>query len=122
MSESAATERMAEDDVYEAFRTNRRRRVVDVLCRDGGTTLGELATQIAAWENDVSMQELEAQQRSRVYIALYQRQLKILEEARVVDWNKARGTVECGPAFENAVEILVRVRELCGEGVQEGSR
>jgi hypothetical protein len=46
--------------------------------------VGDLATQIAAWENEVSVNEVTSKQRRRVYNALKQTHIPELEETGVV--------------------------------------
>jgi len=111
---ASEAEKMSVEDVFEgAFATERKRRVVDALRREESTTIADIAMQIAAWENDIPVQAVDRTKRQRVYVPLYQNQLKALEDAGVVEWNKDRGTVEQGPAFENAVEVIESIRELC---------
>lgn len=107
------SETMDVEEVIEAFNTERRRQAIDVLERDGSTTLGEMATQIAAWENEVETDAVTGPQRQRVYIAFYQRQCKKLDTAGVIEWNKNRGTIQRGPAFDHAAEVLETLRDLC---------
>nr|WP_317987383.1 hypothetical protein [Haloprofundus halobius] len=54
----------------------------------------DIAEQVAAWENDTTVEALMSDQRQRVYIALYQEHLPKLDEDGVIDYNKSRGVVE----------------------------
>jgi hypothetical protein len=62
------------------------------------TTLSDLADHIAALENDTEIRLLSSQQRKRVYVALYQCHLPRMDDADVIDFENARGTVELRPA------------------------
>lgn len=91
---------ISEDDVYTVLKNERRRRVLRVLDRDGGvSTLSTLAEQIAGWENGIDPAGLGAQQRKRVYIALYQRHLPRMDDVDVVEFDQRSGRVtltDCG--------------------------
>jgi hypothetical protein len=56
-------------------------------------TMDELAEQIAAWENEIEVEELTSQQRKRVYVSLYQTHLPKLAEAGIVDYDVDEGIV-----------------------------
>lgn len=60
---------------------------------DGGATMNGLAEQIAAWENEIEIEELTSQQRKRVYVSLYQTHLPRLAETGMVDYDVDEGTV-----------------------------
>jgi hypothetical protein len=66
------SEELPLDVTFEILK-NRRRRLVLQFLRDAEetTSIGELAEHIAAIENDTTVQQLNAQQRKRVYIGLY---------------------------------------------------
>ena len=108
------------DEAIEGFGTERRRRVIELLERDGSSTVGELATEIAAGENEVALEAVTGPQRQRVYVPLYQDQLDKLEEVGAIEWDKDRGTVNRGPAFEHAAKVLETLRELCSDDPDGG--
>lgn len=66
--------------------SNMRRRVILRELRDakGMVRTGDLADQVAAVENDVDPEDLDTQQRKRVYVGIYQCHLPRLMEANVV--------------------------------------
>lgn len=86
------------DVKFELLKNKRRR---DLLCyleeRDEVVTLSDLAEHVAAIENGVPESQLSSQQRKRVYVALYQCHLPILDRADVVNFNQARGLIERTP-------------------------
>jgi len=74
------------DQVFHVLRNRRRRYAIHHLKRaDGPVDVGELATQVAAWENDVSVAAVTSRQRRRVYNALQQTHLPELDETGLVD-------------------------------------
>jgi hypothetical protein len=57
------------------------------------TTIGDLADHIAALENQKPASDLTAEERKRVYIALYQCHLPMLDNTGLVDFTPEDGTV-----------------------------
>ncbi|WP_336035105.1 DUF7344 domain-containing protein [Halobacterium yunchengense] len=104
-------------DVTFEILKNRRRRLVLQYVRDTDepTTIGELAEHIAAIENDTTVQQLNAQQRKRVYIGLYQCHLPKMDDAGVVAFNQDRGRIEPGPNVEPLYDYLDVGAEEPGE-------
>jgi len=93
------------DVTFEILKNSRRRTVLEYLREAEGTvTIGELAEHIAAIENDTTVHQLNAQQRKRVYIGLYQCHLPKMDDANVVEFNQSRGLVSstemAGPLYE----------------------
>ncbi|WP_254768542.1 DUF7344 domain-containing protein [Salinilacihabitans rarus] len=87
--------RLSKDVIFELLKNRRRREVLEYLLEAEGTvTLGELAEQIAAWENDTSVSALSSDQRKRVYVALYQTHLPKMDDAGIVDYDQDRGLIE----------------------------
>lgn len=82
------------DDIFNVLSNTRRRRVLEMLRdADGGElTISNLAEAIAAEENDKDAHLLDAQERKRVYIGLYQCHLGRMDNAGLIDWDKDRGT------------------------------
>jgi len=83
------------EEVFHAVKNLRRRYVLYYLQRYGGPVeLGELANQVAAWENDTTVPEVSARQRKSVYSALHQTHLPKLESAGVLRYDSDRSVVE----------------------------
>lgn len=94
MSETTGDETPSNDDLYELLSDRRRRYALHYLLqRDEPVAVGELAEQVAAWENDKPVAQLDSQERKRVYIALYQSHLSRLDDEGLVDYDEAAGTV-----------------------------
>ena len=105
--DEAPEEQLPLDITFEILK-NRRRRLVLKYVRDTEepVTIGELAEHIAAIENDTTVQQLDAQQRKRVYIGLYQCHLPKMDDAGVVDFNQGRGRIEVGDHVASLYEYL----------------
>jgi DNA-binding transcriptional ArsR family regulator len=85
---------LSPDLVFEILSNTRRRMLLYYLRRHGGSaTVKELAEQIAALENEVDVEDLQRQQRKRVYVSLYQTHVPKLEEAGIVEYDDASGEV-----------------------------
>lgn len=97
-SDSDDSEELTRDDIYHLLQTKRRRDVLRYL-RDteGPVRLRELAEQVAAWEQETTVENLNSSERQRVYISLYQSHLPKLDTHDIVDYDKDRGRVEPTP-------------------------
>ena len=99
------------DVTFEILKNRRRRLVLDYLREaDETVRIGELAEHIAAIENDIPVQQLNSQQRKRVYIGLYQCHLPKMDDAGVVDFNQDRGLVDLTDAGDTALRVPRRGR------------
>lgn len=87
-------DRLSKDVIFELLKNRRRREVLSYLLEaDETVTLGELAEQIAAWENDTEVTALSSDQRKRVYVALYQTHLPKMDDAGIIDYDQDRGLI-----------------------------
>ena len=106
---------LTEDELFGMLANSRRRYILHALAREERPVeIGELSTEIAAREDDVSVAEVTSKDRKRVYTALQQSHLPKMDETGVVDFDKDRGTVEPTPTLED-VEVyidVVRGREI----------
>lgn len=95
------------DVTFEILKNRRRRLVLEYIRNSEETiTIGELAEHIAAIENDITVQQLNAQQRKRVYIGLYQCHLPKMDDAGVVEFNQDRGLIDPGENVDPVYEYL----------------
>lgn len=88
---------IAKDDLYHLLQNSRRRAVLRYLAAYPDHEAFEMRTvaeAIAAWENDIPVEQLSSDQRQRVYIALYQSHLPKLDEYGVIEYNQPRGVIE----------------------------
>lgn len=75
-------------DLFEVLSSDRRRALLCFLrLRGGEADLRELATQIAAWEQDTDPEAVSEDDTKRVYISLYQSHLPKLEEYELVSYD-----------------------------------
>lgn len=83
-------------DVFEVLSNERRRHVIRALRthEEESVDLGQLAEQVAAWENDVEESGVTYDQRKRVYTALQQTHLPMMDKAGAIEFHKNRGTVD----------------------------
>jgi hypothetical protein len=89
------------DTIFSTLKNQRRRYVLHYLdVTDGPVALGDLAEQIAAWENDKEPRLITSSERKRVYVGLYQCHLPKLDDSGAVSYNKPRGIVERGELFD----------------------
>jgi len=86
---------LSQDQVFDLLSNSRRRFVLHYLKQaDGPVRLSELAAEIAAIENEVSVDELTSQQRKRTYVSLYQTHIPKLQDAGAVSYDAETGMVE----------------------------
>ncbi|GAA0469015.1 hypothetical protein MUK72_06975 [Halococcus dombrowskii] len=85
---------LTRDERFQLLGSQRRRWVLRYLKHEGRTELGELAEQIAAWENGTTVERVAYEQRKRTYTALQQTHLPTLAEAGVIEFEADRGVVE----------------------------
>lgn len=91
---SARAGALTDDALYSVVADRRRRNAIHYLKqREEPVSVGELAEQLAAWENDKAIDDLTSQERKRVYISLYQSHLPTLDNAGVVEYREGEGTV-----------------------------
>jgi hypothetical protein len=74
--------------------SNHRRRYVIHFCKQRETPveIGEIAEQVAAWENDKTVEEIDHAERKRVYTSLQQTHLPTLADSEMIRYEN--GTVE----------------------------
>lgn len=92
--------RLEKEEVFDLLYNPRRRSTLQFLAgRDRPRTMGELAERIAAEENDVSIEDLERQQRRRVQVSLYQTHLPKLDEIGAIEYDRETKALAPGPSF-----------------------
>ncbi len=95
------------DHVFDVLRNQRRRDVLRYLeASSDPVPIGELAEQLAAWENDKSVAELTSSERKRMYVGLYQSHLPKMDDLAVVDFDKPRGVIAPGDDIDAFVQYL----------------
>jgi hypothetical protein len=87
-------EDLSKSDIFDVLRNERRRYLLHYLqSHDAPVELGELATQIAAWEYDTAVEAVTSDQRKCVYTTLQQSHLPKMDAAEIVDYDANRGTI-----------------------------
>lgn len=85
---------LSKDELFHLLQNQRRRRVLLYLQdTSGDVSMRDIAEQVAAWENDTTIEALGSNERQRVYIALYQSHLPKLDDAGVLTYDQQRGIV-----------------------------
>lgn len=80
---------LSPDDSFEILSNARRRYMIDYLHQQGGAeSLSNIADHIAAREYDTPVDQIDNDQRRRVYISLYQTHLPKLVEYGVVEYDE----------------------------------
>jgi DNA-binding transcriptional ArsR family regulator len=89
---------LPKDELFRILSNSRRRYIIYYLHEAGDEmSLKELATRIAAVENDTAVEEVTDEERQRVYISLYQTHLPKLEEAEIVSYDDEERIVALTP-------------------------
>lgn len=97
-TESTPSTEIDKDTAFHLLSNSRRRAVLrQVREAEGTIELGPIAEQIAARENDTVPEAIDADERKRVYISLYQCHLGKLADASIIEYDQARGTIDEGP-------------------------
>jgi DNA-binding transcriptional ArsR family regulator len=78
-------EPLDEDTVFDILSNRRRRRIIYYLKEHGGSAeLRDLADVVAAWEEEMPVEEVTEKQSRRVYVSLYQSHVPRLAEVGLV--------------------------------------
>lgn len=94
MSETEGGE-LTQDTVFEILSNSRRRFMLSYLNEhDGPVHLMDLANEIAAWENDTTVDELTDKQSKRVYVSVYQTHVPKLVSTDLIEYDSESGLIE----------------------------
>ncbi|WP_049972884.1 DUF7344 domain-containing protein [Haladaptatus cibarius] len=100
-SEPSVERKLSTDDVFHLLQSQRRRDAIRFLRdKDGPVEMRDIAEQVAAWENDTTVQTLSSSERQRAYIPLYQSHLPKLDEEGIIEYDQNRGIVRKTPLSE----------------------
>lgn len=92
-SESEPVE-LTKGKIFDVLRNQRRRFVLQYLkYADGPVELGELATQVAAWEYETTTEAVSSAQRKRVYTTLQQTHLEKMDAVGIVAYDADAGLI-----------------------------
>lgn len=95
--------------VYEALGHSRRQYLCYTLLKDTEWSLTELATKVAAWENDVPGHAVTDDQREAVYVSLYHAHVPKLVDEGVITFDEATETITTA---EHADQVLAALEGI----------
>lgn len=100
-------ETFTQDEIFDILSNGRRRYVLSLLKQaDGPVHINELAEKVAAWENDLEVDELTDQQSKRVYVSLYQSHIPKLESLGIVEYTEDDNLVALTDAADSIDRFL----------------
>jgi len=86
---------LSKGEIFDVLQNKRRRFVLQYLRRHGGPVeLGDLATQVAAWEYETSCEGISKKQRKRVYTTLQQTHLPRMADVGIVAYDSDDGVID----------------------------
>lgn len=106
--EQAATGQISTETVYQILRNRRRRFTLHYLKRVETTDIGEVAEQVAAWENDIPVEAVGSTERKNVYNTLQQTHLQKLDDSGFIKYDQQSGTIELTKAAQQ-LDIYLEV-------------
>ena len=108
----AKNDRITDGEVFEVLSNQRRRYALHYLMQhaDEPVEMGDLSTQVAAWEADVDPQAVTYDQRKSVHTSLYQYHAPKLDDTGLVEYDSRRGVVELTTAGSELDLYLEAVR------------
>lgn len=109
-STTAETHTVQDYNLYELLSNKRRRYVVHYLKQrsDEMVDINDVTEQVAAWENNKPVEQLNAQERKRVHISLYQSHLPKLDEQGVIEYDEDADRVSVSESLGN-IEVYLEV-------------
>lgn len=105
-TDSTAQPAIQREQIFEILSNERRQLVLQYLRKrneDGQVEFRELVDQVAAWENDTTIREVDSSDRKCVYTALRQTHLPKLDAFGVIEFDHQRGSLE---PKENLGEVI----------------
>ena len=91
---STADEMPDRGEIFDLLSNHRRRYTIHFCKQQGETvTVSDLAEQVAAWELDKDINELDSAERKRVYTSLQQTHLPTLDDAGMVEYENGEVTL-----------------------------
>lgn len=109
------------DEIFHILQNERRRMVLKFLQgAEDSVRMRDVAEQVAAWENDTTVDDLSSDQRQRVYIPLYQSHLPKLDKAGIIDYQQNRGIVERRP-LANQLDYYLNADSNTSSGDADGN-
>lgn len=104
---------LSRDQMFDILSSSRRRYTLYYLRQQKEPVqLTDLAEELAAWENDTTVEALSSQARKRVYVSLYQTHAPKLQEAGLITYDADTGEIALR---EDAPEVEPFVSDGDGE-------
>lgn len=98
---------LSKGEIFDVLQNQRRRYVLQYLERFGEPiALSDLATQVAAWEYRIPVEEVSNEQKKRVYTTLQQTHLKKMAEAGIVEYDAEENLIRRTPHTEELTVYL----------------
>jgi len=94
------------EPVYEALGHTRRRYLCYTLLENTDWSLTDLATKVAAWENDVPEHEVTENQHEEVYVSLYHAHVPKLVDGGVITFDEATETITTAEHADQVMTAL----------------
>ncbi|MBV0923101.1 hypothetical protein KTS45_02715 [Halomicroarcula limicola] len=90
---------LTDSELFDVLKNERRRAALSLLfaSEDARVSVSSVSEQVAARENDTTVDSLEEQQRKRVYVSLYQCHLPKMDGLGIVEFDRETGTIALGP-------------------------
>jgi hypothetical protein len=108
----ARDQRLSKGEIFDVLQNQRRRYVLQYLERfDEPVSLSDLATQVAAWEYQIDVEEVSNDQKKRVYTTLQQTHLDRMQEAGIVEYDAEENLIRRTPHTEELTVYLEIVPE-----------
>ncbi len=114
LTDHPADDQLDRDDIFEILSNRRRRYILHYLKEHDGESeveLREVVDQVAAWENNTSIENLQSASRKRVYTAIKQSHLPKLKDKGVIKFDRQRGTMSLTDAAREVELYLEYVPE-----------
>lgn len=104
--------KISRDEVYDVLSNHRRRYALHYLKRNGARAdLGTLSERVAAWENEIELEEVSSDQRKRVYSSLQRYHLPKMDDVDLVDYDRRSGEVALTDRAEDLDLYMEVVRD-----------
>lgn len=98
---------LSKGEIFDVLQNQRRRYVLEYLKRyDEPVELSELAMQVAAWEYQITVDDVTNEQKKRVYTTLQQTHLDRMEEAGIVDYDADENVITRTPYTDELTVYL----------------
>lgn len=103
-----------EDELFDIIANQRRRLALQIVQQVNRIELGTLAERVAAWEDEIDVQEVTSAKRKNVYTALQQTHLPKMDRVGIIEFDDREGVVKATPALE---EVDVHVEIVRGKDI-----